>query len=140
MPFSVVHPFIVHFAITFSVLFGLLELFPKVGEWFPAKISGIIRWMALFLLLLALVSGSLAFWIVKNHTGDLPRMSDFHMAAAITGASLFFLLGFMKRRSRLLPLRAIAGAALLCVLSAAAMGGSLVYQNHVGTIFSKPPR
>ena len=144
-PVTPLHPFLVHLALSLALLTGTSEFFPRLRDRFPEKGWRLTENGALLLLLLAVLTGwhSLDTLALQNVT--LPRQSFLHRLLAIFGTTTYGLLWLSaRRRVPAIPSgsrRMIALAGLLLVLSAAAVGGHLVYEDRLGTDFMRtaPP-
>ncbi len=139
------HPFLVHFTLSLALLFGIWAIFPKLGERIPAKGRRLAENSALLFLILAGLSGGVSLENLEARHLPIPPLAALHRLLALSGASLFLLLWVAARSRFPLPMpvrRVIAFVGLLLVLSAAGVGGHLVYEDRLGTDFttaSPPP-
>ena len=129
---SMIHPFIVHITLTLILLFGMLEIFPKLKETRIAPFGLAIRKMTLLFLILALFSGVMTLTWIERRNVQAPKTVSIHYFMALFGSILFFIFGINYRHSSQLW-RPLAVGGILSILAAAALGGKLVYLDHLGT-------
>ena len=145
MPISTIHPFIVHFALSFVLLAAMMEAMPGVRARIPQNGQTLIWRCTLISVFLAVLTGWLSFYTLENRFSPLPRIAGLHRLGGIAGLGLLLILRAIKEESGPgrtdRPLsqsglkKTFALAILLVFLATATMGGHLVYHNHLGTDF-----
>ena len=135
------HPLAVHLALSSGLFSAAVEILPSLKQ----KISESFRRMSLRLTLLflaiSLLTGTLSLSEIKGRHVPLPAAVSVHAGAALTSGALFLLLGLIRERETVsVPVRRlIAAAVLLVLLSAATLGGHLVYEDRMGTSYMAAP-
>lgn len=131
------HPFLVHFALSLAFLVGLGELFPNLRARVPEKGWRLVDHAAILFLLLAALAGWSSLHTLASARSKIPPLVPLHRFLAIAGTAAYaFLWLSAGRRVFALPSgsrRMIGLAGLVLILSAAALGGHLVYEDRLGT-------
>ena len=136
-----IHPFLVHFTLSLTLLFAGIEILPALRTRIPEQGQRLIGAAAVLFMGLAVLTGWLSLSALRDRGISIPAAASFHRLLALSGSAFLVLLwiGDM-RQSRLSPLlsRSIAIAGLLLLLGAAGMGGHLVYDDRLGTATAAP--
>lgn len=133
---------IVHMALSLALLAGAGEIFPRLRERIPPRLSRGLWAATLAAFLLAALTGILSLARIAGRKIPIPGEAGFHRLMALSAIGVFFILGLLRllpeRKSFSLPLalpRMLALFGLLLLLAAAALGGHLVYDDRLGTAF-----
>lgn len=131
-----IHPFVVHFAFSLALLAGATELVPAFRKRIREDVrSGLFR-SAVILLLLAAATGWITFGHLESTGPSLPRAAVLHRAAGLCATGIFLALTLARKKERpTLPAMLLALSGSLFILFAAAIGGGMVYHDHLGTGF-----
>lgn len=135
------HPMIVHLALSLALMTGAGEIFPRLRERIPTPLLRGLWAGTLAAFLLAALTGILSLERIAGQKIPIPGEAGLHRLIALSAIGIFFILGLLRllpeRKSFSLPLarRMLALSALLLLLSAAALGGHLVYDDRLGTAF-----
>ena len=137
------HPFLVHFALSLAVLTATGEFFPGLRDRIPSKGWHLTEIGALLFLFLAVLTGWHALETLSRQEIQIPRQAVLHRLLAFAGTTTYVLFWLSARKG--IPAlsrgsrRLIILFGLLLILSAAAVGGHLVYDDRLGTDFMTPP-
>jgi uncharacterized membrane protein len=141
-PVTPIHPFLVHFALSLALLTATGELFPGLRDRFPPTAWRLAEMGTLLFLFLALITGWLAIETLSRQETNIPSEAALHRLLAVAGTTTYALFWLSNRKG--IPAlsrgsrRLIVLFGLLLVLSAAAVGGHLVYDDRLGTDFMTP--
>ncbi|MHB8371001.1 MAG: DUF2231 domain-containing protein [Leptospirales bacterium] len=136
------HPMLVHMALSLGLLAAAGEIFPRLRERISTPLLRGLWAATLAAFLLAALAGILSLERITGQKIPIPGEASLHRLIALSAIGIFFILGLLRLlpegRSFSLPLalrRILALSALVLLLSAAALGGHLVYDDRLGTAF-----
>ena len=136
-----IHPFLVHFTLSLTLLFAGIEILPALRTRIPEQGQRLIGAAAVLFMGLAVLTGWLSLSALRDRGIPIPAAASVHKLLALSGSAFLVLLWIADmRRTRLSPFlnRSIAIAGLLLLLGAAAVGGHLVYDDRLGTEIVAP--
>jgi len=136
-----IHPFLVHFTLSLTLLFAGIEILPALRTRIPERGQRLIGAAAVLFMGLAVLTGWLSLSALRDRGIPIPAAASVHKLLALSGSAFLVLLWIADmRRTRLSPFlnRSIAIAGLLLLLGAAAVGGHLVYDDRLGTEIVAP--
>ena len=137
-----IHPFLIHFALSLALLTATGEFFPGLRDRFPPTAWRLAEIGTLLFLFLAVLTGWHALETLSQQDIKDPNQAFLHRLLAMAGTTTYVLFWLSARKG--IPAlskgsrRLIVLFGLLLILSAAAVGGHLVYDDRLGTDFMTP--
>jgi uncharacterized membrane protein len=137
------HPIFVHFAVALLFTASALFIVRTVSggqSWAPNCLIAArwVFWTGIAMVLMAAVSGLLAYFSVPNINADLRDVINDHVVSAVITAAIYLSMAFFlwqRQKKGLPPGNAWTAALLLAVASltiTAYLGGNLVFVRGVG--------
>ncbi len=138
---NILHPFLVHFALTLSLLVIIRWMGFKLFPWIPDRS---LKWTLAGFLVITVISGQYAFSTLAPLSPRMILFLEWHRALAVgaTTLLLWHLFGSGQRPSSEMPRKNLTGPgknrlvlpvlASLLLLAAASIGGILVHSLRVG--------